>query len=129
MGQGRVVRLVALLVATCLITACRAVPPDIRVVWDIEPSSGGVAVTHVTIQLSDSILDRPLSGARLTLEGHMAHPGMAPVVADVKEIGDGRYEARLPLTMAGRWTFVLSGSLANGRRMTHEWSVGAAPPA
>jgi hypothetical protein len=61
----------------------------------------------------------------------MAHPGMAPVVSEVKETADGRYESELPLAMAGRWTLVLSGSLADGRHVTWQRQIditGAPPP-
>jgi hypothetical protein len=76
-----------------------------------------------------------VSGARLRVEGHMAHPGMAPAVTDMTEAAAGRYEARLPLTMGGEWTLVVSGTLADGQRVTWEHRVsvegaeGAAPSA
>jgi hypothetical protein len=73
-----------------------------------------------------------VTGARLRIEGHMAHPGMAPVVTDMTEREAGRYEAEVPLTMAGEWTLVVSGTLAGGARVTWEHRInveGTAPPA
>ena len=54
----------------------------------------------------------------------MAHPGMAPVVADLVERNDA-YEATITLTMAGDWTFVAAGPLANGRQLVREFATVA----
>ena len=53
----------------------------------------------------------PSTGARLRLEGLMSHPGMAPVVAEVVERGDGAYDAPLQFTMAGDWILFVTGQL------------------
>ena len=65
----------------------------------------------------------PVAGARLRVEGHMTHPGMAPVTADVRETGPGAYEAALSFTMAGDWVLVLDGALDDGRRLRRHLSV------
>jgi hypothetical protein len=54
---------------------------------------------------------------------------MAPVVADVSERGDGVYEARLQFSMAGDWMLVLTGELADGRRITKQLEVPGVAPA
>jgi hypothetical protein len=80
------------------------------------------ADTLVGLRLRDAE-GHPISRARLRLEAHMSHPGMAPVTADVIEHGAGAYEARLRLPMAGDWRFVVAGTLADGNRITHDTPV------
>ncbi len=53
----------------------------------------------------------------------MTHPGMAPVLADVRETTSGSYESSLEFTMAGDWVLVIEGRLADGRRLRRELSV------
>jgi hypothetical protein len=50
---------------------------------------------------------------------------MAAVTSEVQEGGDGTYEARLRLTMAGDWVIVVSGHLTDGSRITEEIKVQA----
>ena len=47
----------------------------------------------------------------------MSHPGMAPLVAGVFETGAGTYITHIPFSMAGEWTLVVTGVLADGRRV------------
>jgi hypothetical protein len=129
MAQGRRAARVTALGVTFLIAACTRSPAiDLRWVVDNGSASGN---TRVRLVMRDPVRGGPVRGARLRLEGHMAHPGMGPVVSEVKETADGRYESALPLAMAGRWTLVLSGSLADGTRVTWQRQVeiaGVPPP-
>jgi hypothetical protein len=59
----------------------------------------------------------------------MSHPGMAPVSGALLERGDGVYESRLLLTMDGEWVIVVTGTLADGRRITRQTQVMAVRPA
>jgi hypothetical protein len=86
----------------------------------------------VSVVLTPAPGGAPISGARLSLEGHMSHPGMAPVVAAMTEHQRGRYDARLPLTMTGEWLLVVTGTLPDGGRILEEHRIevrDAAPPA
>ncbi len=133
MAQPRCAGLLAILCATLVSGGCRT-SPAVDLSWTVEerPSAGTQgAEAHVTIVMHDRALGRPLRGASLTLEGHMSHPGMAPVLAAVDETTAGRYEGRLRTMMAGDWTLVLSGALADGTRVTWQRQIeisGAAPP-
>jgi hypothetical protein len=112
------------------IAGCRASDPSdaISAAWTVEPSppaAGQALVVRVT--LSDR--DRPVSGAKLRLEGQMSHPGMTPVVSDLVERGNGTYEGHLQLTMAGDWILVVTGELAGGERLTKQLDMPGVPPA
>ncbi len=91
--------------------------------WEIEPAPpvvGATTVARVSLAGQD---DRGITGATLRLEGHMSHPGMAPVVSDVVDKGAGVYEATLRFTMAGDWVLVVTGALPNGARITRQIEV------
>ena len=115
-------------VAACLVAlACGHARQDVTVVWQIEPAAPvaeTITVVRLTLQDADG---RPVRDARLRLEAHMTHPGMAPIVADVVDRGNGAYDARVQLTMAGEWVFVVSGVLADGTRITKETRVPVRP--
>ena len=132
LAQGRRSRLVAVLAAAALAAACGAPQPAVDVVWELAPESlRADRITTVAIVVRDRATRQPVRGAKLTLEGHMSHPGMSPVVVPMTEAAGGRYESRLTITMAGGWTLVISGALPDGRRVTAEQQleVGLAAPA
>ena len=79
-----------------------------------EPLVGLEATTMV--RLTDRTGD-PIRGARLQVEAHMNHPGMAPVIAPAAEREDGWYIARPSFTMAGEWALFVSGDLSDGTRV------------
>lgn len=112
------------------IAGCRASDPSeaINAAWTVDPSppaAGQALVVRVT--LTDR--DRPVTGAKLRLEGQMSHPGMAPVISDLVERGNGTYEGHLQLTMAGDWVLVVTGELAGGQRLTKQLDIPGVPPA
>ena len=91
--------------------------------WTLEPSSPTAGrQTRALVRLRDAS-GRPVRGARLQVEGHMTHPGMAPVIASAAERDAGIYEATIELTMPGNWTMVASGTLPDGRRLTRSLDV------
>jgi hypothetical protein len=97
---------------------------DVTASWSVDPTSpvrGREMRAHV-ILLDGS--GQPVRGARLQFEAHMAHPGMAPIIAAASEQDAGVYEARLAFTMPGSWTVVASGTLSDGRRLTRSFNVG-----
>ena len=115
----------ALLVCGCVASGCKRNARDVTVIWNIEPTppiSGAATIVRLRLQEADG---NPVRGAKLRLQGHMAHPGMAPVTGGVSERGDGAYEGSLQLSMAGDWVFVVSGELADGRRISKEIQVAS----
>jgi hypothetical protein len=70
----------------------------------------------------------PVRGAKLRIEGHMAHPGMVPVVAEVTEQVPGRYAARLAFSMAGDWVLRARAEWEGGGRLEEAIALRVAPP-
>ena len=99
-------------------TGCRSDPSDqIDAEWSLDPSpplAGSDVVVRITLRDSTK---QPVRGAKLRLEGQMSHPGMAPVISSLTERGEGVYDAHVKLTMAGDWTLVVTGELADGVRV------------
>jgi hypothetical protein len=58
---------------------------------------------------------RKMPGASLSVEGHMTHPGMAPIAVPAVDEGDGKYRVTLRFTMAGEWVLTLKGMLPDRR--------------
>ena len=119
----RRLRLTLLAGAIAFGAGCRDRAPDVAVAWAIEPAAPMMeSDTLARITLEDGRRQR-LRGATLRLEAHMAHPGMAPVTAPMRERGGGVYEAQLQFSMAGDWVLVVSGALADGSRFTRSVDV------
>jgi len=122
MSTDRTVTKVLLRGAATAVLACWTVgcgtPAPVAATWRLDPTS---PASHEETRLQLTLRDtsgRPVRGARLRVEAHMSHPGMAPVLAEAREQADGVYAARLDLTMAGDWTLVASGELADGTVIT-----------
>ena len=125
-GRTFVVRLptrTTALLACALAAGCSSAAQDqIHATWTIAPARPvTAAVTSARVTLVDA-RQHPVHDARLRLEAQMSHPGMAPVIADMRERADGVYEADVRLSMAGDWVLVAAGELSNGTRVA--WSQG-----
>lgn len=111
------------LLVCCVALACSRGADDITATWQIEPMppvAGAPTLVRIRLQHGDGV---PAGGARLQFEGHMSHPGMTPLTASMIERSSGTYEANVTLSMAGDWSFVISGSLRDGRRITRDLPV------
>jgi len=119
-------RLRAGLLAFCVLAAtCGSRPADVTVAWTIEPMPpAAAATTTVRVTLASS-QGTPVTGAKLRLDAHMTHPGMAPVTSEVIELAGGAYQSRIRLSMPGDWVFVVTGELPDGHRLTKELQVPA----
>jgi hypothetical protein len=53
---------------------------------------------------------------------------MVPVVVDAVESPGGTYVGRLQFSMAGDWLLVVSGSLADGTRVTEQLELPGVRP-
>jgi hypothetical protein len=104
--------------------ACRPHPAsaDVRIESTVVPAPPAVGAATLTLRLLDRS-GKPIRGAKLEVEAHMSHPGMAPVVVQVTERSAGLYEAPLQFTMPGDWIVLVSGSLAGGEAVRHRIDV------
>jgi len=101
----------------------------VSVTWTLDPSPPTVGTPVVARMTLRDLAQKPVIGARLRLEGLMSHPGMAPVVADVVERGNGVYDAPLQFTMAGDWILLVTGQLADGRQLKKRIEIAGVRPA
>jgi len=128
-SEARRIRVSAGLVACCCFAfACGRGAGDLTVTWTIEPTppvTGAATLVRVALMHADG---KPGGGAKLRVEAHMTHPGMAPLVVEPIERSRGIYETRLHLSMAGTWVLVASGELADGRRIVKQTEVTAVQP-
>jgi YtkA-like len=100
-------------------------PPvnDVTVEWKMTPTPTGVGVvTLAEVTLRDGER-RPVRGATLQVEGHMSHPGMAPVIVQATERSEGVYAAQLQFSMNGEWIVIVTGNLSDGRRLSRRVAV------
>jgi hypothetical protein len=82
--------------------------------WSPHRVKTGEPVT-LSVDLRKGHEEVPWAGAKLEVQAHMTHPGMAPVIAPAIAGDDGRYKASLTLTMAGDWKLFVVGTLPDGR--------------
>lgn len=97
-----------------------------RLSWVLSPDPPRVGPAVLVLSLVDPG-SHPVTGARWQVEGDMTHPGMPPVAAAVVPRGEGRYEARLPFTMAGDWVLLARAEWGDGQRLEQEIPVRVRP--
>jgi hypothetical protein len=95
--------------------------PGVTVVSSLAPAAPSVGPAAISLRLSDA--RGPVAGARLRVEADMTHPGMRPVLAQAEERGGGLYVAHFAFTMGGDWAILVTGELADGRRVDHRLDV------
>ncbi|HVR06615.1 MAG TPA: FixH family protein [Thermoanaerobaculia bacterium] len=120
-----------MLAATLLAAACGQRPaaaPEVVLTWTLSPRAPAVGPAVLSLALADRRDGRPLAGARVRVEADMSHPGMAPLLASVRELAPGVYEAALRFTMAGDWILLVDARLRDGRAWRRElWVRGVRP--
>jgi len=100
---------------------------DVSVEWTMTPTTPIVGgATRGEVALRDGA-HRPVRGAKLQIEAHMSHPGMAAIVAPITERGDGVYEVQLQFAMAGDWILLVTGTLPDGRTLSHRVDIATRP--
>ncbi len=95
---------------------------NLTLAYEVSPLPARVGPTTITLKLTDAS-GKVVTGARITLEGNMSHPGMAPVFADAREIEPGRYQSEIDLSMAGDWYVLAHVSLPDGRKLDQQFEI------
>jgi hypothetical protein len=107
------------------LAGCRPRPEardGVSVEHEINPQPPRVGTARVALRVRDAA-GRPLSGARVTLEGNMSHAGMRPVFGEARESEPGRYESALEFTMGGDWVVLVRLTLPDGRKIERQFDV------
>jgi len=98
-------------------------PPDrITIETEVAPQPIRTGRVTITLRIKDES-GKPVTGARVALEGNMSHAGMAPEVGDAKEIEPGRYQGPLELSMAGDWIVLVHLTLASGVKLERQFAI------
>jgi len=112
---------VAALAATACSRASDAVK-DISVQETITPHPVRTGKATITIQLAD-VSAKPVTHAKIDVEGDMSHPGMSPIFATATETSPGIYTAHLDFNMSGDWVVLSHIVLADGRKLERRIDV------
>ena len=102
--------------------------PNLTVSYEVSPLPARVGDVTITIRMTDAS-EKPIAGARIKLEGNMSHAGMAPVFAEAKEIGPGRYQTSMKLTMAGDWQVLVHLTMPDGSEVEQQFGIKEVAPA
>jgi hypothetical protein len=92
---------------------------DVNFRFESEPNPPHVGPNIFVVKLNAKD-GTALSGAHVSLEGDMSHPGMSPAISDTKEVGAGTYRGDLNLAMRGDWIVEFHIVLADGRKLERE---------
>jgi len=116
-------------ISCVLLVACskRGASAPVAIDSYLSPQPARVGPITVTVKLRDSATG-PVSGAHVTLEGDMSHPGMGPVFGEAREVAPGRYQGELQLPMAGDWVVLSHVILADGQKLEHQMNVSGVQP-
>jgi hypothetical protein len=100
---------------------------DLELAWrlDPQPARVGPATLIVTLRGRGGEVVR---GATVRIEGHMTHPGMAPILARASERAPGEYAASLDLNMAGDWVLLVCAQMPDGRRIERRIDLAGVRP-
>jgi hypothetical protein len=120
----------AVTIATLLLAGCQnpgTPSAGTSVVFELLPKPPRVGLSHIKVELKDAAAN-PVSGARLSIEGNMSHPGMAPSFGLLAETGPGRYQGDLTLGMPGDWVVQIHGTLPGGGKLEKQIEINNVQP-
>ena len=92
----------------------------------LTPAPEGRGGTYLSVKLSD-VDGKAVTDAKVSLEGNMTHPGMAPILADsvsddADGAADGTYKVPFAVNKAGDWVICVTID-RNGVNETKEFPV------
>jgi hypothetical protein len=95
---------------------------NLSIAHKVSPQPPHVGQVTITLSVYDAS-EKPVSGARINLEGNMSHAGMVPVFADAREMEPGRYLSTMELSMAGDWYVIAHVTLSDSRKVDHQFEI------
>ena len=95
---------------------------------EVTPQPPRVGEATIALRVTDSS-GKPVTGARIRLEGNMSHAGMVPVFVEAAEVEPGRYRANMELSMAGDWVVLVHMNLASGEKVDQQFEIKGVAPA
>ena len=111
------------------LAGCRSSPSvDITIAPEFAPQPPRVGPLTITLRVAD-VSGKPITAARIRLEGNMSHAGMVPVFADAAEVEPGRYRANVELSMAGDWIVLVHMTLPGGEKVERQFEIKGVAPA
>jgi hypothetical protein len=125
--HGRTSRILACAgFAVLLLAACHksreSTTPVVTIEHEISPQPARVGAVTINLKLFDRSL-KPVTGARIALEGNMSHAGMGPTFSDARETAPGQYRSRLELTMGGDWIVLVHLALPDGKKQESQFEI------
>lgn len=118
-------------VALLIAVGCRPpsdTAPEISLRWTAQPEPPTTGPLTLSLELTRPSTREPVTGAEVRLEGTMTHPGMAPISARASETSPGSYVARMELSMAGDWVFLVDARLRDGRTLRRQIELPGVRP-
>ena len=122
---------VCLLCLLCLFVAisCRnQSSQEIFIAPEVSPQPPRVGQVEIRLRIADASR-KPLTGARIRLEGNMSHAGMSPVFVDTIEVAPGEYRANMDLSMAGDWIILVHLTLRDRTKLGRQFEIKGVAPA
>jgi hypothetical protein len=113
-----------LAVAGCgRIRSAGTAPQDgFSVTMTAQPAPPMVGDSQLVVTLHDPA-GKPVTGARLEIEGNMNHAGMKPSFGKVTAAETGQYMVAIQWTMGGDWTVDIKATLADGRVIARRFPI------
>lgn len=119
----------ALVAAGSITAGCRPTAPPApaaTLTWTLSPTPPHAGPATLRVVLRDAG-GASLAGATVGLEGHMSHPGMAPVLATATEREPGVYDVPFAFTMPGDWILLVNATHPEGTRIARRFDVNVRP--
>lgn len=114
---------VALCVGLALLHGCkRQTDSDLTITHEVSPQPPRVGQTTIILGLTDAS-GKPVTGARIRLEGNMSHAGMVPAFSEAAESEPGRYRGTMELSMAGDWQVLVHVALPNNLNVERQFEI------
>ncbi|HKG47591.1 MAG TPA: FixH family protein [Pyrinomonadaceae bacterium] len=101
---------------------------DVTIAPEVAPQPPRVGQVTITLRVTDAS-GKPVTAARIKLEGNMSHAGMVPVFTDAAEVEPGRYRANMELSMAGDWFVLVHLTLPDGAELDRQFEIKGVAPA